>query len=169
MQFPGHWALSHTLPLDYPVLSVSWNKEGRKLLVGGDIVSLWVHSQEEGVTYLLPPDPNLSGEGSDGVWGELWRCPLAQPAIHLSFSPDGAMFATASQDDHFVKIWYHSRIGVCVCVSVCVCVCVCVCAYTCTHFKERDCSLSAFLLFCGFCFQLGKCVGGTFCEGSNSS
>ena len=114
-QFPGHWILSHTIPVDYSVLSLSWNKEGKQLLVGGDALSLWSYSAEESVTSLLPPDPNSSGEGCQGVWGESWRCSLAQPAVYLSFSPDGAMFASASQDDHFVKIWYQSKIGMYMC------------------------------------------------------
>ena len=100
------------------MLSLSWNKEGKQLLVGGDALSLWSYSAEESVTSLLPPDPNSSGEGGQGVWGESWRCPLARPAIYLSFSPDGAMFASASQDDHFVKIWYQSKIGMCTYVHV---------------------------------------------------
>lgn len=114
MQFPGNWVLSHTMPLDYPVLSLSWNKEGKQLLIGGDVVSLWSHSVDESPTSLLLPaaDPNSSlGEGSHGVWKELWRCPLARPAVYLSFSPDRAMFASASQNDHFVKIWYQSKSG----------------------------------------------------------
>ncbi|CAI7996410.1 DmX-like protein 1, partial [Geodia barretti] len=114
-EFPGHWILSHTIPVDYSVLSLSWNKEGKQLLVGGDALSLWSYSAEESVTSLLPPDPNSSGEGCQGVWGESWRCSLAQPAVYLSFSPDGAMFASASQDDHFVKIWYQSKIGMYMC------------------------------------------------------
>ena len=55
------------------------------------------------------------GGGGEGVWGEMWRCTLALPAVHLNFSPDGAMFATASRDDHFVKIWYQSKTGECIC------------------------------------------------------
>ena len=109
--------LSHTLPMDYRVLSLSWNKDGRQLLVGGDSVSLWRYTVEEGTTLLLP-DPKTPGVGGEGVWGEVWRCALAQAAVHLSFSPDGAMFAAASRNDHFVKIWYQSRGGVCVCVCV---------------------------------------------------
>ena len=136
-QFPGHWILSHTMPLDYPVLSLSWNKEGKQLLIGGEILSLWAYSVNENGSVLLPdPDSSVTGEGgSEGVWGELWRCALALPAVHLMFSPDGTMFATASKDDHFVKIWYHSKAGVCVCVYIYMCVCVraCVRACVCIH------------------------------------
>ena len=91
--------------------------------MGGDSLSLWTYTIEEGVTSLLPdPNSSVGGGGSgEGVWGEMWRCALARPAVHLSFSPDGAMFAIASRDDHFVKIWYQAKIGVCVCVHVCVC------------------------------------------------
>ena len=123
------------MPLDYPVLSLSWNKEGKQLLIGGEILSLWAYSVNENGSVLLPdPDSSVTGEGgSEGVWGELWRCALALPAVHLMFSPDGTMFATASKDDHFVKIWYHSKAGVCVCVYIYVCVCACVRTCVCVH------------------------------------
>lgn len=112
-QFPGYWTLSQTVPIDYPVLSLSWNKEGKQLLVGGEHVTLWAYSVSE---FLTVPNQDLVVAGGDeGVWGELWRCGLALPAVRLNFSPDGAMFTTASKDDHFVKIWYRSKAGVCMC------------------------------------------------------
>ena len=86
-------------------------------------MSLWAYSPNE----QLDRDSVLMGGGdggSEGVWGELWRCRLALPSVHLHFSPDGAMFATASKDDHFVKIWYQSRTGMWERESVHVCVCV---------------------------------------------
>ena len=99
------------MPLDYPVLSLSWNKEGKQLLVGGEVVSLWSYSLNENLTSLVPDVSSVTMGGSEGVWGELWRCSLALPSVHLSFSPDGAMFSTSSKEDHFVKIWYQSRVG----------------------------------------------------------
>ena len=75
-------------------------------------MSLWSYTVDENLNTLLVPEQDSGGGGSEGVWGELWRSPLALPAVHLNFSPDGAMFATASKDDHFVKIWYPSKIGI---------------------------------------------------------
>ena len=111
-------------------------------------MTVWAYSLNEQLT--VPKQDTVGGGdgGSEGVWGELWRCALALPAVHLSFSPDGAMFATASKDDHFVKIWYLSKIGVCECVCECVCVCVhvhvracvyactCMCAYVCVRVEH---------------------------------
>ena len=48
---------------------------------------------------LAPPtaDREGPGGGGSGRWKEVWRCKVALPVVHLKFSPDGAMFASASE------------------------------------------------------------------------
>ena len=95
-QFPGRWSATLTLPLDYTVLSLSFNREGSQLLAGGDQITL--HHLE------APPHPHLLTVPERAAMGgggprarELWRRKLPLPVIHLKFSPDGALFASASE------------------------------------------------------------------------
>ena len=107
-QFPGEWRVYHTLHLKHPVDSLCWNREGTQLLVGGKSVSLW--------TLELPPQVlaaevlperemgDMGGEGmmgggvsGMGTWNEVWRCEVAIPVVHLKFSPDSTLFATAGE------------------------------------------------------------------------
>ena len=84
--------------------------------MGGDLITLWSFSPPRDVQ--TPDRERVTGMGlglgggeGEGRCVEEWRCKLACPTVHLNFSPDGAMFATAGEDDHFVKIWYLSKPG----------------------------------------------------------
>ena len=57
---------------------------------------------------LAPPPSEREGQGVGGTgrWKEVWRCKMALPVVHLKFSPDGAMFASASE----VGLWLHHLI-----------------------------------------------------------
>ena len=109
LQFPGEWRVSHTLQLKNPVDSLCWNREGTQLLVGGKDISLWTFEQPPQVlaAEVLPEreiheggdDGNMVGGGvsGQGTWTEVWRCEVAVPVVHLKFSPDSTLFATAGK------------------------------------------------------------------------
>ncbi len=84
-QFPGQWMVSHTQVMHFPPNSISWNRDGSQLLVGGSSISLWSSSQEQ-------------CEGVERVtWAEVWTCDSGQPIVYLKFSPDGTFFASAGE------------------------------------------------------------------------
>ncbi|XP_060840547.1 dmX-like protein 2 isoform X2 [Rhopalosiphum padi] len=105
---------------------LSWNLEGTRLLTGGTVLQLW-HQQ-------LPDEPleENTGMTSDGVtfeigeeaipmstttscncevrgWECVWQKETATPVVHIAFSPDGTLFATAGKDDRLVKIWFENK------------------------------------------------------------
>ena len=100
-QFPGQWAVTHTEVLNYPPKSLSWNRDGTQLLVGGLYITLWSCEQPSTKANLQVPVINSSEGVSGGVggveWKEVWRCEMAHPIVHLEFSPDGAYFASAGK------------------------------------------------------------------------
>lgn len=51
--------------------------------------------------------PALDEEGP--AWDCVWRCRTSSPVTHLSFSPDGTLFATAGNNDRLVKIWFENK------------------------------------------------------------
>ena len=104
------WRVCHTLQLNHPVDSLCWNREGTQLLVGGKDVSLWMLEQPPQTfpTEVLPErDMGEVGEGlaggaggggsGHGTWKEMWRCEMAVPVVHLKFSPDSLLFASAGE------------------------------------------------------------------------
>ncbi len=89
VQFPGQWAVSHTQVLSFPPKSISWNRDGSQLLVGGMCISLWSCDQDTN---------GGSGEGIRSVeWAEVWTCDMGRSVVHLKFSPDGTFFASAGE------------------------------------------------------------------------
>ena len=105
LQFPGEWRVYHTLQLKHPVDSLCWNREGTQLLVGGRDLSLWMLEQppQTLATEVLPEremsdvSEALMGGSGHGTWTEMWRCEMAVPVVHLKFSPDSLLFATAGE------------------------------------------------------------------------
>ena len=90
---------------DGHVNTLSWNLEGTRLLVGGESIQLW-QSPEEGD---IAADHSRSDVGftlgavdqPDPEWACIWRSGSATPVYHLSFSPDGLLFASASKVQKF--------------------------------------------------------------------
>ena len=39
----------------------------------------------------------MGGVSGMGTWNEVWRCEVAIPVVHLKFSPDSTLFATAGE------------------------------------------------------------------------
>ncbi|XP_019849574.1 PREDICTED: dmX-like protein 2 isoform X3 [Amphimedon queenslandica] len=126
-EFGWSWKLSYSHSFSTKVLSLSFNQDGSQLLVGGNFISLWTSTRKQD----SPPTPRGGGgEGTpsptkqrgigspvdegDGrghidasaTWNESWTVTVASPIIHLKFSPDGSLFASASLNDRLVKIWY---------------------------------------------------------------
>ncbi len=104
VQFPGQWEVSHTQVLSFPPKSVSWNRDGSQLLVGGMCISLWSCDQDTNAS---------SSEGMRGVeWAEVWKCDMGRSVVHLKFSPDGTFFASAGEAssyfDRRIFILYYS-------------------------------------------------------------
>ncbi|XP_050532463.1 dmX-like protein 2 isoform X4 [Daktulosphaira vitifoliae] len=105
---------------------LSWNLEGTRLLTGGIILQLW-HQQlpdgpldehtgmtSDGVTFEIGEEAiPISTTASDcnGIrgWECVWQKETATPVVHIAFSPDGTLFATAGKDDRLVKIWFENK------------------------------------------------------------
>jgi len=78
------------------VLTLCWNQLGSHLIIGGEFLTMWNFDVS---SELAPPPSEREGQGVGGTgrWKEVWRCKMALPVVHLKFSPDGAMFASASE------------------------------------------------------------------------
>ncbi|CAF1387729.1 unnamed protein product [Adineta ricciae] len=50
----------------------------------------------------------LSGHAAPKTWRNVWSTKPASPIKHVTYSNDGIFFATASQNDRLVKIWYRT-------------------------------------------------------------
>lgn len=85
------WVQTATIESETPILVMSFNLEGTRLIAGGQILQLWVI---EGVTKTN--------------WQCIWRCQTASSIIYLKYSPDGTLFCSAGRSDRLVKIWYES-------------------------------------------------------------
>jgi len=70
-------------------------------------------AQGAGVTFEIgeeihPQQPSGQEEDDRG-WECVWSCHTATPVFHMSFSPDGTLFATAGRSDRLVKIWFENK------------------------------------------------------------
>lgn len=55
-----------------------------------------------------PRTPTNEEENETG-WECVWKCHTATPVHHMSFSPDGTLFATSGKSDRLVKVWYENK------------------------------------------------------------
>lgn len=118
------WVQTGSLQTESHISSLSWNLEGTRLLTGGEILQLWHQhvalmeddsetAQGTGVTFEIgdeihPQHPS-GQEEEDRGWECVWSCHTATPVFHMSFSPDGTLFATAGSSDRLVKIWFENK------------------------------------------------------------
>lgn len=118
------WVQTGSLQTESHISSLSWNLEGTRLLTGGEILQLWHQhvalmeddsetAQGAGVTFEIgdevhPQQPPCQEEDDRG-WECVWSCHTATPVFHMSFSPDGTLFATAGRSDRLVKIWFENK------------------------------------------------------------
>lgn len=58
-------------------------------------------------------DPKTPNNEEEPEWECVWKCHTATPVHHMSFSPDGTLFATSGKSDRLVKIWYENKQGKC--------------------------------------------------------
>lgn len=56
-------------------------------------------------------DPKTPNNEEEPEWECVWKCHTATPVHHMSFSPDGTLFATSGKSDRLVKVWYESKHG----------------------------------------------------------
>lgn len=56
-------------------------------------------------------DPKTPNNEEEPEWECVWKCQTATPVHHMSFSPDGTLFATSGKSDRLVKIWYENKNG----------------------------------------------------------
>ncbi|CAG8608538.1 14210_t:CDS:2 [Dentiscutata heterogama] len=86
-----HWNLMKILNHDYPAFCTSWSDD--QLLVGGETLTIWEqaisHNQETPVK-----------------WSKLWEQRVSSKTVLAQFSPDSTLFASMSDNDRLVKIWW---------------------------------------------------------------
>lgn len=56
-------------------------------------------------------DPKTPNNEEEPEWECVWKCHTATQVHHMSFSPDGTLFATSGKSDRLVKIWYENKHG----------------------------------------------------------
>ncbi|RIB04432.1 RAVE protein 1 C terminal-domain-containing protein [Gigaspora rosea] len=87
-----HWNLMKILNHDDPTFCTSWS--GDQLLVGGETLTIWEqaisHNQETPVR-----------------WSKLWEQRVSSKIVLAQFSPDSMLFASISDNDRLVKIWWN--------------------------------------------------------------
>lgn len=127
------WYKTASFTADCFIHCLSWNVDGTKLLLGGDVIQIWqlphplldddfnqgVHFSlgdvavpDEEISLLVPTGPTgakPAAESEQPQWICIWQCKPATPVYHLKFSPDGLLFASAGKNDRVVKIWYEDR------------------------------------------------------------
>ncbi|XP_054286224.1 dmX-like protein 2 isoform X3 [Macrosteles quadrilineatus] len=125
-QLDYRWVQTGAWQTDCSITALSWNLEGTRLLTGGDVLQLWhqqtpLISDEDcegsaggGVTFeigedAMGPTTPTGGEEEERGWECVWRCVPATPVLHMAFSPDGTLFATAGRNDRLVKIWFENK------------------------------------------------------------
>ena len=70
------------------------------MLVGGKFISLCsVDGGDSDSRHLSPEKPDLrrASEQENRTWKEVFSIDVASPVVHLKFSPDGTMFASAAK------------------------------------------------------------------------
>ncbi|XP_059484944.1 dmX-like protein 2 [Neocloeon triangulifer] len=122
-QLDYRWVQTATLQADSAISSLSWNMEGTRLLTGGEVLQLWhfyppLSEDDNKVTFEIgeevsensPPQAhNFSGEQPVPSWECVWKQKTATPTVHMAFSADGTLFATAGKSDRLVKIWFEQK------------------------------------------------------------
>lgn len=64
---------------------------------------------EIGGTSASDPRTPTHEEESETGWECVWKCHTATQVHHMSFSPDGTLFATSGKSDRLVKVWYENK------------------------------------------------------------
>ncbi|KAG8230550.1 hypothetical protein J437_LFUL008373, partial [Ladona fulva] len=96
-----------------PLLHPADENDGINGHVGGDSGIEGSHAPK-GVTFEIGEESvgqksGQDGEDDDRGWDCVWKCHTATPVMHMAFSPDGTLFATAGKSDRLVKIWFENK------------------------------------------------------------
>ncbi|CAG8546057.1 17356_t:CDS:2, partial [Cetraspora pellucida] len=86
------WNLMKILKHDYPTSCISWS--GDQLLVGGETLTIWEQT--------ISPNHEIPVK-----WTKLWEQRVSAKTILAQFSPDSTLFASMSDNDRLVKIWWN--------------------------------------------------------------
>lgn len=74
---------------------------------------LYIGMTSDGVTFEIGeeaiPMSTTSNNCEVRGWECVWQKETATPIVHIAFSPDGTLFATAGKDDRLVKIWFENK------------------------------------------------------------
>uniref|UniRef100_A0A1B6CLX3 RAVE complex protein Rav1 C-terminal domain-containing protein n=1 Tax=Clastoptera arizonana TaxID=38151 RepID=A0A1B6CLX3_9HEMI len=125
-QLDYRWVQTGSWQTDSNISSLSWNLEGTRLLTGGEVLQLWHQNQpivldedtESGGQVTFEIGEDAMGPQKDSIpafdeeergWECVWKCHTATPVLHMAFSPDGTLFATAGKNDRLVKIWFENK------------------------------------------------------------
>lgn len=98
--FPFHWENSAELCLNFKITCLSWNREGKRLLIGGDFIQLWSYEHHQQQRNEL--EKNVS-------WTCIWACKTSVPIHLLQFSPDGKYFSSVGKHDRLIKVWFDNN------------------------------------------------------------
>ncbi|CAF0735297.1 unnamed protein product [Rotaria sordida] len=113
------WSLKHTLTCsNEKITAVAWHPKGDQLIVVCESgLQVWFNQYDENeprsnkVNFEIGGS-DISGKLSTHVgsrsWKNVWSYKSASPIKHVTYSNDGTLFATASQNDRLVKIWYRN-------------------------------------------------------------
>jgi hypothetical protein len=90
------WQLRYEVVERHPIQTLSWHPSGRFLLVAGMDMSLWDFKSIAGAASRAARLPQ-----------HRWTVPSHSPIRQICFSPCGRFFATISQHNRCVKVWFH--------------------------------------------------------------
>lgn len=77
-----------------------------------DCINYILGMTSSGVTFEIGEEAGGSSildEEKEKGWECVWKCRTANPTLHMAFSPDGTLFATAGFNDRLVKIWFENK------------------------------------------------------------
>ncbi|KAJ3225333.1 regulator of (H+)-ATPase in vacuolar membrane [Clydaea vesicula] len=119
------WIFSVELLLSYPCTVLEWSKTGYDyLLFAGKELSIWefvITEEQAEKKGTLDKTNNLEVKNeiekndednlgySRGEWVQRWQLLLANIINKAEFSPDSKFFATHSNGDKFVKVWFPAK------------------------------------------------------------
>ncbi|CAF4557049.1 unnamed protein product [Rotaria sp. Silwood1] len=113
------WSLKHTITCsNEKITAVAWHPKGDQLIVVCESgLQVWFNQYDDNEPRSNKVDFDIGGSDISGKlasniasknWKNVWSYKSASPIKHVTYSNDGSLFATASQNDRLVKIWYRT-------------------------------------------------------------
>ncbi|CAM4805811.1 unnamed protein product [Rotaria magnacalcarata] len=114
------WSLKSTLTCsNEKITAVAWHPKGDQLIVVCESgLQVWFNQTDENETRPskvnfqiggIDTSTKVSANTGSKSWKNVWSYKSASPIKHVTYSNDGCLFATASQNDRLVKIWYRTE------------------------------------------------------------